>query len=101
MGKKRRQFTKEFKEDAVRLVTRGGRSINEAAESVGVHRTLLSGWIKQSEIDQAGGSPNEMTTAEKEELVRLRRENKQLKMETEFLKKTAAYFAKDSSKGSS
>jgi transposase len=101
MGSKRRRFTQAFKDDAVRMVQLGGRSITEVAKSVDVHRTLLSGWVHQAEIDQARpGATVELTSAEKEELTRLRRENKQLKLDTEFLKKTAAYFARDSSKGS-
>ena len=100
MGKRRR-FTKEFKDDAVRLVRLGNSSITEVAKSIGVHRTQLSDWVKQAEIDGAGGGSAVLTTAERDELTRLRRENKQLSMERDFLKRAAAFFAKDGSKGSS
>lgn len=101
MVRKRKKYTSEFRAEAVRLVLNGGLSITEAADSAGVHRSLLSRWVSHARIDQRGkGERGELTTAEREELARLRRENKQLTMERDFLKKATAFFAKDSSRTS-
>ena len=98
---RRKKYTDEFKAEAVRLVRKGGLTVTEVAEDIGVHRTMLSKWVNQAEIDdRGGGDRGELTTEEREELARLRRENKQLTMERDFLKKAAAFFAKDSSKNS-
>ncbi len=99
---KRKKYTQQFKDDATRLVLKGGRTITDVAASTGVHRTQLSRWVHQAEIDAAGGGKEgELTSTERDELARLRRENKQLTQERDFLKKATAFFAKDSSKTSS
>ena len=95
MGKKRRSFSKEFKLEAVKLVKEGGLSVARAAKDLGVYETSLRRWVKQSEIDQGKGPAGALTTAEKEELRRLRRENRTLRMEREVLKKATAFFAKE------
>jgi transposase len=99
---KRKRYTQQFKDDAVRLVQAGERSIADVAASLGVHRSQLSKWVSQAEVDKASTGPtDELTSTERAELARLRRENRQLTQERDFLKKAAAFFAKDSSKTSS
>ena len=95
MGKKRRSFSKDFKLEAVKLVKEGGLSVCRAAKDLGVYETCLRRWIKQYEIDQGKGPAGALTTPEREELRRLRRENRTLRMEREVLKKATAFFAKE------
>ena len=94
--RKRRQFTPEFKADTVKLVRSGGWSIAQTARDLDLAETGLRGWIRQAEIEAGEGTPGALTQAEREELVRLRRENKRLLMERDILKKATAFFAKES-----
>jgi transposase-like protein len=97
MGKrKRRAFTPEFKAEAVRLAQVGDRSVGQVARDLDLTETALREWVKRAEIEVGKGPPGALTTAEREELQRLRRENKRLQMEREILKKAAAFFAKES-----
>jgi len=96
MAKKRRTFNREFKMGAVRLARESGQSIGEIASGLGIWETVLRRWLKQADIDDGKGLEGALTTGEKEELRRLRRENKQLLMEREILKKATAFFAKQS-----
>ena len=90
--KKRRKYTKEFKEEAVRLISEEGYSYAEAGRNLGVNPNLLSRWKREFEgIELDPGSAAAMQA----ELKRLRKENKRLKMEREILKKAAAFFAKE------
>ena len=96
MGKrKRRQFTAEFKAEAVRLAMVGDRSVGQVAKDLDLTETALRDWVKRAEIDAGQGPPGALTTAERAELQQLRRENKRLQMEREILKKAAAFFAKE------
>jgi transposase len=92
--RKRRTFTTEQKAQAVRLAQELG-SIAQAARDLDLTESSLSSWIKQAKIDEGGGQSGELTTDEREELQRLRRENRILEQERSFLKKAAAYFAED------
>ena len=92
--RKRRTFTTEQKAQAVRLAQELG-SIAQAARDLDLTESSLSSWIKQAKIDEGGGQSGELTTDEREELQRLRRENRILGQERSFLKKAAAYFAED------
>jgi transposase len=94
--RKRRAFTPEFKAEAVRLAQAGDRSIPQVAKDLDLTETTLREWIKRVDIDAGKGPPEALTTAEREELQRLRREVKRLEMEREILKKAAAFFAKES-----
>ena len=94
--RKRRAFTKEFKAATVRLVVEGGRSIPEVARDLDLTESALRLWVHQAEVDAGRGKPGELTPAEREELQRLRREVKTLRLEREILKKAAAFFAKES-----
>jgi len=96
MAKQRRRFSPEFKLEAVKLVKEGGVGITEAARDLGVHDTSLRRWLKQFDIDHGDGPSGALTTEEKEELCRLRREVRTLRMEREVLKKATAFFAKES-----
>ena len=98
--RKRRQYTPEFKAGAVRLVLDEGKSVTDVARDLDLTRSALDGWVRQAKIDAGRGAPGALTTAEKEELSRLRRENRELRMEREILKKAAAFFAKESTRGS-
>jgi len=94
MGQKRsyKQYPKEFKEEAVALIREQGYSVAEAAKSLGVATNLLYRWNGQQE-QQPGDQ--DLAEAERTELQRLRKENKQLRMEREILKKASAFFAKE------
>ena len=94
--RKRRAFTPEFKKEAVQLCKVGGRSIGQVAKDLGLADTVLRKWVTRAEVDAGEGPLGALTTAEREELQRLRRENKRLQMEREILKKAAAFFAKES-----
>ena len=90
--KKRSNYTKEFKEEAVKLITEQGYSNSEAGRNLGVSPNLLSKWKREIENDK--DNPGSSVTMQAE-LKRLRKENKRLKMEREILKKAAAFFAKE------
>ena len=94
MGQKRsyKTYTKEFKEEAVNLVTEQGYSVPEAAKSLGLNANLVYRWKQQIEDQQQG---KVLAEDEREELKRLRKENKLLRMEKEILKKASAFFAKE------
>lgn len=95
--RRRRKFTPEFKADAVRLCTRGGGSIARVASELDLTETALREWVKRAEADAGKAGPEVLTSAERDELQQLRRDNKRLLMERDILKKAAAFFAKESS----
>jgi transposase len=96
MARKRRTYTREFKIEAVKLVTQEGYSIAEAARSLDIGETLLRSWkiAFQAEGDQAFPGNGRLPAVE-EELHRLRADNKRLLMERDILKKAAAFFARE------
>lgn len=92
----RRQFTREFKIEAVRLVRVSGVTVAQAARDLDVHENVLRKWIKQFDDDPGDAFPGQgRMKPEQAEINRLRRENAKLKAERDILKKAAAYFAKD------
>ena len=94
----RRKYSKEFKQDAVKLVTEQGYKPTEAARNLGIDRSILTRWVKEFQEDESEAfRGNGKLTVEQEELRRLREENRRLKLEREILKKAAAFFAKESS----
>lgn len=90
----RRQFTDEFKAGAVRLVLDEGKTVAEVARDLDLTQSALGTWVKQARADRTHGRTG-LTTAEREELARLRKENRLLKTERVLLKKWAAFFAKE------
>ncbi|MER5690063.1 transposase [Streptomyces sp. NPDC002205] len=84
-----KRYTSEFKRDAVALVRSSGRNVTEVARELGVSPEGLRGWVKQAKVDRGEGVPGALTTAEKEELQRLRRENREQQQTIEILKKAA------------
>ena len=100
MSEKRRQFTREFKLEAVRLVTEGQRSIVDVSQQLGIRPDMLRAWRRQVEGLPRSEKKNLFPghgnrTGPEEELKRLRREVERLEQERDFLKKAAAYFAKE------
>ena len=92
------KFTKEFKDDAIRLVTAQGYSCSEAGRRLGVHSSNISRWVREYRREQEDISEGGISLRELEaEIKQLRKENKRLEMEREILKKAVAFFAKDSS----
>jgi len=79
----------------VRLCSSGGRSIGQVAADLDLTETALREWIKRAATDAGRGPPGALTTAERDELVEMRRRVKRLEMEREILKKAAAFFAKE------
>ena len=89
----RRQFSEEFKAGAVRLVLDEGRTAGAVARELDLTATALRQWVKQARAYRADGKTG-VTTAEREELARLRKEVRQLRMDREILVKAAAFFVK-------
>lgn len=94
MGKTRPPYAREYREEAVRLVHESGRSIGQIAKDLGIADQSLRNWVKQAELD-AGRRTDGRTTEERDELRRLRRENRILREEREILRKAAAFFAQE------
>lgn len=91
----RRKFGREFKAEAVHLVTEGGRRVSEAARGLGIHANLLHRWKRQYEADPEGSFPGKgRLRPEDEELRRLQKENADLKEERDILKKALAIFSR-------
>lgn len=90
--RQRRRFDEEFKKEAVALVTQQHYSVAKAAEAVGTSENNLRRWKKEFEKEASG---ERLSRDERAELARLRRENKELRMEKEILKKASAFFAKE------
>jgi transposase len=94
---KRRQYTKEFKKEAIELVTRQNYKVSQAASSLGISRNILDRWRREYLAQDQNAFPGSgHQTPELAELNRLREENRKLRMEREILKKAAAFFAKES-----
>ena len=89
----RRSFTDEFKAGAVRLVLEEGKTVGAAARDLDLTESSLRKWVEQVRADRTKGKTG-LTTAEREELARLRKENRVLVEERDILKKATAFFAK-------
>lgn len=94
MASKRRKFSREFKAEVVQLVLTGRKSVPEICKEQDLHDSSVYNWVRQAKIDAGDGPTGALTTAEKEELSALRRENRELRRERDFLKDAAAYFAR-------
>ena len=96
MTQKRKHYSKQFKIDAVKLVTEQGFNVSEAARNLGIHHSSLRRWKRELESDGNQAFPGKGNLSpEKEELNLLRKENKRLRMERDILKKAALYFARE------
>src|SRR5690242_14771507 len=89
----RRQFTDEFKAGVIRLVLDDGKTVGAVARDMDLTETAVREWVKRTRADRTQGRTG-LTTAEREELARLRKENRELRTERDILKKAAALFAK-------
>ena len=97
----RRKFTREFKLEAVRLIKERGVSYVQASQDLGVHVSQLRDWVKKFADDPEHAFPGHgQMKPEQLEIARLKREVTKLKAERDILKKAAAYFAKESTRGS-
>jgi transposase len=93
----RSNYTKEFKQDAVKLVVEHGYSCQEAGRRLGIACANVSRWVRQHREEQQPDGPGKLRRELEEENRRLKKENQRLRMEREILKKAAAFFAKESS----
>ncbi len=96
--RKRRSFTEEFKADAVRLAREGTKSLPHLAKDLDLTESALRQWVHQADQAEGKGAGGALGPQEREELVRLRRENRQRLMARDYLTKAAAFFAKEGSK---
>jgi transposase len=91
----RRSFTDEFKAGAVRLVLDEGKTISQVGRDLDVSQSVVGNWVKQARADRSDGKTG-LTTEERGELVKLRREVRELRLQRDLLKKAAAFFARES-----
>jgi len=94
MPERRRKFSAEFRDEAVKMVIETSRPIAEVARELGVNEGTLGNWCKLYRESHAGEEPP-LAISERARLRELERENRDLKMQNEFLKKAAAFFAKE------
>jgi transposase len=94
MARKYRKFSPEFRDEAVRMVIETSRSVAQVARELGMNETTLGNWVSQYRTEHAGDEPP-LAPNERIRLAEVERENRELRMEIEFLKKAAAYFARD------
>ena len=98
MGKQRRPrraFTPEFKAEIVEVCRRGDRTVGQVVKDFDLTETAVREWVKQAERDNGERVDGGLTTAEREELDRLRRDNRRLSEDVEILKRATAFFAKE------
>lgn len=92
----RRQFTDAFKFEAVRLTRESGRPVAQVARELGITDNLLYRWRGEQQQVESQGRTRQAVRAEQDELTRLKRENETLRQERDFLKRAAAFFARES-----
>jgi transposase len=96
MGRQRREFTPEYKDEAVKLVINTGRPVAVVARELGVQESTLGRWVNLYRSRQDAGD-GALSESERVELARLRKENSELKMDRAFLKKASLFFAQEAS----
>ena len=94
--KTRRQFSKQFKAETVALIRSSGKSVPQVCRDLDLAESVVRRWLSQAEIDE--GRREGLTTAEREELTRLRKEVRVLREERDILKRAAAYFARETTR---
>ena len=94
MARARRSFTKEYKAEVVALVRSSGKSAGQVAKELDLTQTSVRAWLKQAAIDEKRDPQGPLTSEERAENTRLRRELKTVTMERDFLRKAAAFFAR-------
>jgi len=95
MVRTKKRYTAEFKEQAVRMAREGDKPAAQVAKQLGIPEKTLYAWLERTKRQEKAGE--RLTFPEQEELRRLRKENEQLKMERDILKKATAFFAKENS----
>jgi transposase len=88
-------YPPEFRREAIKLVRISSKSQHQIAEDLGISDVTLRNWVKQAERDEGTRRPDSLSSDEREELARLRRDNQTLRMEREILKRAAAFFARE------
>ena len=94
MARQRRRYSPEFRAEAVKLVVSSSRPIAEVARELGLVEGTLGNWVNAYRREHAGEEPA-LNVGDRARLAELERVNQELRMENEFLKKAAAYFAQD------
>jgi transposase len=94
MARARRSFTKEYKAEVVKLIRTSGKSVGAVSRELGLTETSVRAWVKRAEIDERKDPQGPLTSEERAENTRLRRELKTVTMERDFLRKAAAFFAR-------
>jgi transposase len=93
-GGKRRKFTAEYKAEVVRLAMQPGKTPHQVARELGLTPSGVSEWVKQAKVDAGRGGTGLLTTEERQELEKLRRENRTLRQERDILQAATALFAR-------
>jgi len=93
--RKRREYTPEYRAEVVRLCQVGDRSVGKICKELGLTESAVRTWIRRAETEAGHGPAGSLTESERDELVRLRKENKKLQMERDILKKATAFFANE------
>ncbi|GEP40704.1 hypothetical protein NPS01_43670 [Nocardioides psychrotolerans] len=96
MGRERREYTPEYKDEAVKLVINTGRAVAVVARELGIKEQTLGRWVNLYKSRQDAGD-GALSETERVELARLRKENSELKMDRAFLKKASLFFAQEAS----
>ena len=94
MRERRRKFTPEFKDEAVKMVIESSRAIAEVAREIQVNEGTLGNWVNKYRVEHADEEPP-LSISERARLRELERENRELRMKAEFLGKAAAFFAQE------
>ncbi|MET8425449.1 transposase [Nocardia sp. NPDC004860] len=95
MAEKRRKFDAEFREGAVRIVRETGRPLAQVACELGVNEGALTAWVARDRQQREGGAGDRLSESEREELLRLRRENAELAMERDVLERSVVGWVKE------